>query len=408
MFPPLQLPGHWPSSHGPPRVLPGPPGNHPLNQPTSSILTPPPQPLSGAPGRHPISLLARRFQPQAEPQQTDVADIAELTPLPEMFQDEYDAADECDDSSDLGGAEGQRPISPKQTESSLKQSGKRMGQANHSAINKWKKVWVVGLLEKKHRSIIRGQNRSKQVRDGPLHWGMVVAVCLATFENLLPLVNLDNGGWIPQQWVEMFLKKCASEIREVMKTGLRGNKRLAMDLGELTGKKARSNPPELPNTMFTVMIHWVSNGKDMVLAPKQLQASYTDVRHWEKLVDFIDKNGGPKEPYILTSMFKCTLEQDKLEEDYMRIYKHWRMINDPIYGQISYNCCLTNAFKFTLGHNVKIFVVDMMRATGKEIAEDGIRPTKVIRASRVKARREQLLMIIHRLWQVLKRVEERE
>jgi len=52
----------------------------------------------------------------------------------------------------------------------------------------------------------------------------------------------------------------------------------------------------------------------MVLAPKQLQASYTDVRHWEELVDFIDKNGGPKELYILRSIFKCTLEQDELEE----------------------------------------------------------------------------------------------
>jgi len=52
----------------------------------------------------------------------------------------------------------------------------------------------------------------------------------------------------------------------------------------------------------------------MVLALKPLQASYTDVRHWEELVDLIDKNGSPKEPYILTSMFKCTLEQDELEE----------------------------------------------------------------------------------------------
>jgi len=61
-----------------------------------------------------------------------------------------------------------------------------------------------------------------------------------------------------------------------------------------------------------------------------------------------------------------------------------------------------------LGHNVKIFVAEMMRATGKEIAEHIIRPTKVIRTSRVKARCEQLLIIIHRLWKVLKRVEDRE
>jgi len=55
-----------------------------------------------------------------------------------------------------------------------------------------------------------------------------------------------------------------------------------MDLGERTGKQVAGNLPELPNTMFTVIIHWVLNGKDMVLAPKQLQASFTDVRHWQE------------------------------------------------------------------------------------------------------------------------------
>jgi len=126
------------------------------------------------------------------------------------------------------------------------------------------------------------------------------------------------------------------------------------------------------------------------------------------LVDFIDNNGGPKQPYIPTSMFKCTLEQDELEQECMGIEKHGQMINDPIYGQISYNCCLSNALKLKLGHNVKIFVVEMMRATGKEITEHVIRPTMVIRASRLKARREQQLIIIYTLWKVLKRVEERE
>jgi len=61
-----------------------------------------------------------------------------------------------------------------------------------------------------------------------------------------------------------------------------------------------------------------------------------------------------------------------------------------------------------LGHNVKIFVVEMMRATGKVIAEHVIRPTRVIHTSRVKARREQLLIIMHRLWKVSKRMEEWE
>ena len=57
---------------------------------------------------------------------------------------------------------------------------------------------------------------------------------------------------------------------------------------------------------------------------------------------------------------------------------------------------------------MKIFLLEMMRATRKEIAKDMIRPTKIIPASHVMARREQLLIIIHRLWKVLKRVEERE
>jgi len=55
-----------------------------------------------------------------------------------------------------------------------------------------------------------------------------------------------------------------------------------------------------------VVICRVSNVKDIVLSPNQLQAAYTDVRHWEELIDFINKNGCPKEPYTLTSTFKCT------------------------------------------------------------------------------------------------------
>ena len=75
------------------------------------------------------------------------------------------------------------------------------------------------------------------------------------------------------------LTKCASEIREVKKKGRRANKRPATDLGERAGKMVRSNLPELPNTMYMVIIHRVSNGKNTFLAPKQLQASYTDVMH---------------------------------------------------------------------------------------------------------------------------------
>ena len=57
---------------------------------------------------------------------------------------------------------------------------------------------------------------------------------------------------------------------------------------------------------------------------------------------------------------------------------------------------------------MKTILVEMMRATRKEIAEHKIRPTKVFPASRVMARHQQLLISIHRLWKVLERVEERE
>jgi len=92
----------------------------------------------------------------------------------------------------------------------------------------------------------------------------------------------------------------------------------------------------------------------------------------------------------------------------MGFSKHGQIINNPIYGQISYNCCLSNAFKLKLEHKVKLFLVEVMRVTGKEIAEHVIWVTKVIPASRVNARHEQLQIIIHRLWKVLKRVAKRE
>ena len=163
MFPPPQFPGHGPSSPCAPRVRTGPPGNHPVNWPTSSSSITPPQLPSGTTGRHHILVPTKRLQPSAEPRTTNVTRIADLHSLPEMYYDQYEAADECDDSSNLGGAEGKPRISLEQTKFSLMQFARRMGQANYSAFNKCKKVWVAGFLEKKNWSIIQGQNRLKQV-----------------------------------------------------------------------------------------------------------------------------------------------------------------------------------------------------------------------------------------------------
>jgi hypothetical protein len=167
----------------------------------------------------------------------------------------------------------------------------------------------------------------------------------------------------------MFLKKCASEVGEARKKRRRGNKRPATDLGQRAGNKATGNIPELANTTFMVVIHRVLNGNNVQTSTMQFQASYTHVRHCEELIDFIEKNCSPKEPYCLTALYKCNLTQEELDEQYMGLYKQWQIMKDPPYDQVSYNSSLSNAFKLKLGHNVKLFLIEMKAVTGKDIAE---------------------------------------
>jgi hypothetical protein len=89
--------------------------------------------------------------------------------LREISYEQYDTDDESDTSLDLGGAEAKAAISLKQMEFSLKQFAKWMEQPNFSVFNKWKKVWVAEVIERKQRSFIRRQNLLKQLRYGPLH-----------------------------------------------------------------------------------------------------------------------------------------------------------------------------------------------------------------------------------------------
>jgi len=147
MFPPRQIQGQGPSSPGAPRVPPGRPENHPANRPTSSGRNPPPKHHSAAPLRPSISLTTKWIQPPVDQWETDPTMIIQLPPLPEMSYDNSDSDADSDDSPDLGSAEGKPLISLKQPEFSLKQFTKRLRQANYSAFNKWKKVWVAGFLE---------------------------------------------------------------------------------------------------------------------------------------------------------------------------------------------------------------------------------------------------------------------
>jgi hypothetical protein len=84
--------------------------------------------------------------------------------------------------------------------------------------------------------------------------------------------------------------------------GRRGKKRPAADLGQHMGQKAKSNLPELPNRTFIIVIRQVLNGNNDQICSVQHHALYPDVRHWEELIDFIEKKCGPKEPCCLSAI----------------------------------------------------------------------------------------------------------
>jgi len=48
-------------------------------------------------------------------------------------------------------------------------------------------------------------------------------IFLETFETSLPVENFHNAEWIRGRWVEMFMKKCASEVWEARKKGRQHN-----------------------------------------------------------------------------------------------------------------------------------------------------------------------------------------
>ena len=183
--------------------------------------------------------------------------------------------------------------------------------------------------------------------------------------------------------MKTFLKKCASDVREARQKSRQGNKRLAMPLGECPGNNVRGNQPVLPETTCIIVICWVPNGNNDETSSNQLQASYTDVRHWVELIDFIETNCGPTEPYCLTAFYNFNSTLGELDEQYMTLYAPGQLMNDLQYGQISFNSSCSNAFKLKLGHHLKLFLVEMKAATGRDIAEHVMKPAKVIPATLV-------------------------
>jgi len=64
---------------------------------------------------------------------------------------------------------------------------------------------------------------------------------------------------------------------------------------------------------------------------------------------------------------------EELNEEYVGLYTPGQMMNDPLYGQISYHSSHSNAFKLKLGQNVKLFVVEQKAAAEKDITEHVVR-----------------------------------
>jgi len=133
------------------------------------------------------------------------------------------------------------------------------------------------------------------------------------------------------------------------------------------------------------VICWVSNGNDNLISPNQRQSSYTDRRHRENMIVFVNNKECPMQPSILSIMLECAFKHDKLDEECTGWYTHGQMMDDAIYGLISYNCWLYNAFRLKLGYNLNIMLVAIRRGTGKEMTEHIVRPAKAIPRSQVKA-----------------------
>jgi len=67
----------------------------------------------------------------------------------------------------------------------------------------------------------------------------------------------------------------------------------------------------------------------------------------------------------------------------MGLYPAGHITTDPVNGPILYNSCLSNPFKLKLGNSLKLVLVEMKAATGKEIVHHIINLAKVIPAGHV-------------------------
>jgi len=75
------------------------------------------------------------------------------------------------------------------------------------------------------------------------------------------------------------------------------------------------------------------------------------------------------------------MTQVELDKEYMGLYMPRQMMDEHLYGQISYNGSFSNTFKLSLGYILKLLSVEMTAAPGKDIVAYIIRPAMIISTS---------------------------
>lgn len=73
----------------------------------------------------------------------------------------------------------------------------------------------------------------------------------------------------------------------------------------------------------------MSNRNNVMISATPLQAMYAAVRYWEEVIEFINNNRSRKRTFIMTTMFRFTVEQDKENKEYMLLNIHGQMMTDP-------------------------------------------------------------------------------
>jgi hypothetical protein len=107
--------------------------------------------------------------------------IAVLPPLPEISFDGFEnTGDVFGTTVEFPAQGGIRPCSLRTTEFTDKNLGTRIGQIS-TILNKWKKLFVTGFVEKKHKAIIPSSNQLKLQRHVLLHCESAMADFIETY-----------------------------------------------------------------------------------------------------------------------------------------------------------------------------------------------------------------------------------